>query len=106
VNVVSFGEKNTSVYVPASNPTRVITTVIELQLLLYKKATIPAMAMTAAAKLPTCLVSAAALPDAEAPDPELDAPVAEAPFEPVETAAPVVAVTEVTIVEVQLQSEL
>jgi len=65
------------------------------------------MAMTAAAKLPTCLVSAAALPDAETPDPEeLDAPVAEAPFEPVGTATPVVAVTEVTIVEVQLQSEL
>jgi len=62
------------------------------------------MAMTAAAKLPTCFVSAAAFPLAEAPEP--DAPVAEAVAEarPVETTAPVVA--EVTIVVVQLQSEL
>jgi len=63
--------------------------------------------MTAAAKLPTCLASAAAFPVAEAP--ELDF-VVEAPFAPVapanpdETAAPVVAVA--TIVVVQLQSEL
>jgi hypothetical protein len=66
--------------------------------------------MTAAAKLPTCLVSAAAFPLAEAPDPELEEPVGEEPSEPVElarpveTAAPVVAVA--TIVVVQLQSEL
>lgn len=76
----------------------------------YKTATTPAIAMTAAAKLPTCLVSAAALPLAEAPEPELEEPVDEAPFapvelaRPVETAAPVVAVA--TIVVVQLQSEL
>jgi len=62
------------------------------------------MAITTATKLPTCLVSAAALPLAEAPEP--DDPVAEAVGEarPVETTAPVVA--EVTIVVVQLQSEL
>lgn len=79
---------------------------------LYKTATTPAIAMTAAAKLPTCLASAAALPVAEAPVPaELDPlAVTETLFEPVavatpvETTAPVVA--DVTIVVVQLQSEL
>jgi len=65
--------------------------------------------MTAAAKLPTCFESAAALPLAEAPEPDeavgedvLTEPVAVA--KPVEMAAPVVA--EVTTVVVQLQSEL
>lgn len=60
--------------------------------------------MTAAAKLPTCFVSAAAFPLANAP--ELELGEAEAVFvaRPVETTAPVVA--EVTIVVVQLQSEL
>lgn len=72
----------------------------------HKTATTPAIAITAAAKLPTCLASAAALPVAAAPEPD----VPEAPLEPVAvarpdvTAAPVVA--DVTIVVVQLQSEL
>jgi hypothetical protein len=63
--------------------------------------------MTAAAKLPTCFVSAAAFPLAEAPEPE--EPVGEelAPVSvarPVEMGEPLVAVA--TIVVVQLQSEL
>jgi hypothetical protein len=66
----------------------------------YKTATTPAIAMTAAAKLPTCLVSVAALPEAE--DPPVEDAVALA--RPVEATAPEVAVA--TIVVVQLQSEL
>jgi len=69
----------------------------------HKTATTPAMAITAAAKLPICLASAlAALPVAAAPLAEF---VAEAPVaRPVETTDPVVAVE--TNVVVQLQSEL
>jgi len=84
----------------------------------YKTATTPAIAITAAAKLPTCLASAAAFPVAEAPVPDLDAeaplllppvavalaPAPVAVARPVDTTAPVVA--DVTMVVVQLQSEL
>lgn len=62
----------------------------------HKMATTPAIAIAAAAKLPTCLTSAAALPVAELPSPELVAvavTVAELVTEvaaPAEDEAPVV----------------
>ena len=50
---------------------------------LYKTATTPAIAIAAAAKLPTCFTSAAALPVAEEPPAELVA-LAPEPFDPEE----------------------
>lgn len=64
------------------------------------------MAMTAAAKLPTCFASAAALSVAAAPPAVLvaEAPLSVAVARPVDGAEPPVA--DVTIVVVQSQSEL
>lgn len=72
--------------------------------LFYNAATTPAMAMTAAAKLPTCLLSAAALPVPEAPAAVLVADEWDAEARPVAVAGGLDAV--VTIVVVQLHSEL